>query len=250
MIKITDLPKILVIGKFNPSDLQVSVSESNRKIDSTIEAQLEQIWQTKKAKANEDGRICYNGISYRLNSLEEKDGKVILDFGTFEYKVRDGLIAIPEYFNLSEEYWRKGCFTCASIKTSDDRYVMVELSGKSMNDNKVDLVCGLMETNVAMTTGDDIFKSFYNELEEEACITKKDIQQLCLRAVYVASGTNAAFYFEVILNVFSTELLARFKENKDADIKSLRVFTQAEYLGVLGTHDSLNKQFTVKLLQI
>jgi hypothetical protein len=245
-----ELPKILISGKFKPSDLEVSVSESNRKIDPTTEAQLEPVWETKKKKADEDGKVCYNGISYRLNSIESKDGKVILDFGTFEYKVRDGLIAIPEYFNLPEEYWRKGCFTCASIKTSDNQYVMAELSGKSMNYNKVDLIGGVMETNIGMTTGDDIFKSFYNELDEEAGVKEEDIKESYLQTIYLASGTNVAFYFEVTLNVPSQELLERFKTNKDTDIKSLCVFTREEYLNVLKNHSSLNKQFTANLLDL
>lgn len=245
-----ELPKILVSGKFKPSDLQISVSESNRKIDPTIEAQLEPIWEAKKKKADEEGKICYNGISYRLNSIDEKDEKVILDFGTFEYKVRDGLLSIPESFDLPQEYWRKGCFTCASIKTSDDRYIMAELSGKSMNHNRVDLIGGIMETNIGMITGDDVFKSFYNELEEEAGITEDDIKESYLQTIYLTVGNNVAFYFEVILNVSSEELIERFKNNKDADIKSLCVFTREEYLNVLKNHSSLNKQFTVKILRI
>lgn len=111
-----ELPRILVTGKFNPEDLIVSVNPSNRHIDQSVEAQLEDIWKEKVRKAEEAGKVCYNGLSYRLNTIQEEDGKVFIDFGTFEYKVRDGLIAIPEYFNLSEEYYRKGCFTTASIK--------------------------------------------------------------------------------------------------------------------------------------
>lgn len=79
-------PRVLVEGKFLPRDLVVSVSESNRKIDSTIEAQLEQVWLAKKKQADEAGRVCYNGLSYRLNSLEEREGKIYLDFGILSLK--------------------------------------------------------------------------------------------------------------------------------------------------------------------
>ena len=208
-----NLPKILVKGKFRPADLVVSVSPSTRKIDSQIENQLDGIWEEKLKKAQEKGQNCYNGLSYRLNSIEQQD-KVILDFGILEYKVRDGLIAIPEYFNLPEEYYRKGCFTCSSIRTSDDKYLMAELSGKSMNPNKVDLIGGVMETNIPMTLGDDIFESLYAELFEEAGIEKSDISDCYLQTIYLAQGTNIAFYFETILNIDSTELLERFKKTK------------------------------------
>ncbi len=245
-----DLPRILVTGKFKPNDLEVSVSASDRKVDPAIEVELESVWQAKVKKAEENGQICYNGISYRLNSIQEKEGKISIDFGTIEYKVRDGLIVIPEYFDLPEEYYRKGCFSSASIKTSDDLYLMVELTGRSMNLNAIDLVGGIMETNVLMNNGNDVFRSFYNELKEEAGITEADIRQSYLQTIYLEYRTNVAFYFEVVLDISSDVLLKRFQDNKDADIKSIRLFSREEYLTVLNNHKSMNKHLTAKLLQI
>ncbi len=243
-----ELPKVLVSGKFAPEDLVVSVSESNRKIDPAIEGQLEDLWQAKKKQADKDGKNCYNGISYRLNAIERRGGKLRIDFGTFEYKVRDGLIAIPEYFDLSEEFYRKGCFSTATVRTSDALYLMVELTGKSMNINTIDFIGGIMETNITFLSGDDVFKSFYDELEEEAGIEGKDIEQCFLRAVYLEAKTNVGFYYEVVLNVSSRELLERFKENQDGDIKALCVYTKEEYLEALENHRSPNKQFIAQHL--
>lgn len=245
------LPRILVSGAFSPEDVVVSVSQSTRKVDPAIEAQLDALWEVKKKKADEEGKNCYNGISYRLNSIQEQDGKLVVDFGTFEYKVRDGLIAIPEYFELSEEYYRKGCFSTATVRTSDGLYVMAELSGKSMNENTVDLIGGIMETNIAFGSGKDVFRSFYDELEEEAGITEGDIQECYLKTIYLEARTNVAFYFEVILNISSNDLLKRFKENKDEDIHALCFYAQEKYLDALKHHRSPNKQFIAEqLLQI
>lgn len=245
-----ELPKLLASGKFKPEDLIVSVNSSNRHIDPSIEAQLEDIWNEKVRKAEEAGKVCYNGISYRLNGMQEKDGKVLIDFGTFEYKVRDGLIAIPEYFNLSEEYYRKGCFTTASIKTSDDLYLMVELSGKSMNENSIDLVGGIMETDTEMNTGTDVFKSFYKELAEEVGVTENDIDSIYLNSIYLEHRTNVGFYFEVVLNIPYEELVARFSDNEDIDIKSIRAFSRDQYIETLNNHRSPNKPFIAKMLNI
>ena len=139
-------PEILALGKYMPSDLSVSVSKSNRKIDSIIEGKLETIWETKKKKADKNGQICYNGLSYRLNFLKKLENKIALNFGIIEYKLRTGLVVIPEYFELSEEFYQKGCYTGATVKTSDGRYLMVELSEKSMNLNGIDLLGGVIET--------------------------------------------------------------------------------------------------------
>ncbi len=242
------LPRILLSGKYSPADFVVSVNESTRKVDPAIEGQLDALWEAKKKKADEDGKNCYNGISYRLNSIQEQDGKVVVDFGTFEYKVRDGLIAIPEYFGLSEEHYRKGCFSTATVKTSDGLYVMAELWGKSMNENIVDLIGGIMETNIPFASGNDIFRSFYDELEEEAGIEVRDTQECFLKAVYLEARINVAFYFEVILNVSSGELQKRFEKNQDEDIRTLCFFTPEEYIDALEHHRSPNKQFIARQL--
>lgn len=242
------LPQILVSGAFSPEDFVVSVNESTRKIDPAIEGQLDALWEAKKKKADEDGKNCYNGISYRLNSIQERDGKVTVDFGTFEYKVRDGLIAIPEYFDLPEEYYRKGCFSTATVRTSDGLYVMAELSGKSMNENTVDLIGGIMETNITFASGTDVFRSFYDELEEEAGIREEDIQECFLKAVYLEARTNVAFYFEVIVNPSSEELQKRFEKNQDEDIRTLCFYNREEYIDALENHRSPNKQFIVRQL--
>lgn len=87
-------PKILSSGEFSPDDLSISISPSNRMIDKKIEDEIEKVWKRMMMRAKEKGLNLYNGISYRLNSLEQK-GKILkIDFSTFEYKVRDGLVAL------------------------------------------------------------------------------------------------------------------------------------------------------------
>lgn len=245
---VMELPKMLIRGKFLPGDFRVSVSASTREVDPAIEGQLDALWEAKKKKANQEGKKCYNGISYRLNSIQEQNGKVAVDFGTIEYKALDGLIAIPAYFALPEVYYRKGCFSTGTVKTADELYVMVELSGKSMNENRTELIGGIMETNIAFRSGKDIFRSFYDELEEEVGIQDKDIQECFLKAVYVAARTSVAFYYEVILNVPSEELEKRFENNEDDDIQTLCFFTREQYMTALDDHRSPNKQFIAKQL--
>ncbi len=243
--------EVLALGQFKPDDLKVTVSESTRMIDPIVDGKLETVWEAKKKKADEQGKICYNGLSYRLNSLEKRDNGISVDFGIIEYKVRDGLIEIPEYLNLPEEYYRKGCYSMATVRTTDDLYLMVELSGKSMNKNAVDLLGGIMETNIEAKTGKDIFQSILAELEEEACIYESDIEKIYLRSVFLGFNTNVCFYYEVILNTSSFELQNKFKiSNKDQDIKSILYLSREQYIEALKNHRSQNKQFLPEILSI
>ncbi len=243
-------PKILSSGEFSPDDISISISPSNRIIDKKIEDEIEKVWTRMMMRAKEKGLNLYNGISYRLNSLEQKGNILKIDLSTFEYKIRDGLIAIPEYFNLPEEYWRKGCFTAATVKTSDWKYLMVELSGKSMNTNTIDLLGGVIEFPPEIKTGGDIFKSLYSELEEEAFVNRIDIEECFLKTIFLERRHNIGFYFEVILNISSKKLIERYtKSNMDVDIKSVKFFGRDEYLKTLCKHNP-NKQLIAKLVEI
>lgn len=243
-------PQVLALGRYAPNDLVVTLSASNRAIDPTIEDQLDAVWEAKVQKAKEEGRTIYNGLSYRLNAFEEREGKLCVDFGIIEYKVRDGLIAVPGFFDLPEPYYRKGCYTGASVKTSDGYYLMAELSGKSMNMNAIDLLGGIMETEPACNTGADIFASLYKELEEEALISERDIADSYLRALYLEHRTNVCFYFEVTLKISSEEILKRFEHaSSDQDIRSIKIFKKEDYLAILQAHNP-NKQLIGELLLV
>ena len=99
--------QVLALGKFRPEDLLVSVSESNRKISPAIEAQVDALWEATRERAASEGRVCYNGTSYRLNTLSVEGDTIKIDFGLLEYKAREALPSIPGYFDLSDEFYRK-----------------------------------------------------------------------------------------------------------------------------------------------
>lgn len=236
-------PLLLAKGHFQPKDLLVSVSESNRKIEAAVEGQIEALWKTKVTSAQQQGKTIYNGLSYRLNNLVIEGDKLKLDFGIFDFKTRECLVEAQGYENLTEEYFRKGCHSQGTIKTQDGKYLLVELSGKSLNFNKVDFIGGIMETKPELKTGEDVFQSFLLELEEEACISTSDIDDIYLNIIYLNIHTNVGFYFEVLLNINSEELAARFtRDRKDLDIKSLKILSRDDYLATLRAIN-INKAF-------
>lgn len=159
-------------------------------------------------------------------------------------------IDMVEFVNLSEEFFSKSCSCSSTIKTADKKYVMVKLSGRSMNTNPIDLVGGIMETDLKIRTGNDIFKLFYKELEEEIGVIESDIDELYLRSVFLENTTNVCFYFEVTLKINASELLSRFQDNMDVDIESIQTFTKSEYRDVLENHRNKNRQLISVLTKI
>ena len=243
--------KVLALGKFTSENLLVSINDSTRKINSKVEDQVDALWEEKKKKADNEGRVCFNGISYRLNFLSLDDQNIVINFGLLEYKARHVLSNIPGYHELHEEYYHKGCYTGATVKTSDNKFLIVELSGKSMNTFMVDMLGGIMEKPSEIETGKDVFDCIYVELKEEACITERDIQECYLRSIFLTPNTHVCFYFELTLNVSSETLINRFSsENRDQDIKSLKVLSQEEYTSFLKTHSSPTKQFISEIMNV
>lgn len=236
-------PKILASGRLKPEDLLVTVNKSNRKIDPVVEAQIDQLWQEKMQHAKTTNKHIYNGSLYRLNSLQYKGDKVQLELGICDFKTISCLLEIPGYFALGEPYYRNSCHTLATVKTTDNKFVMVELSGKSMNENNIDFLGGVMEANPEVKAGSDIFQCMYDELEEEAAISRNIINDIYLQLIYLNPKTSVGFYFEVILNISSIALLERFTaQGKDDDIKSLKVFSREEYIATLEEFNA-NKKF-------
>jgi hypothetical protein len=240
-------PKLLIKGNFSADDLIVSVSPSNLVLIDSIKKELEHIWDKKIIEAKKKGLHLYNGMSYRLNSYKKENGKIHLDFGTMDFKTRYGLKEALEDISHDEAMYRKGCYVGATVKTSDNKYLMIKLSGKSMNTNTNDVLGGIMETNITMDS-EYIFNVLYSELNEEAGIKKKETKNTVLRAIYISSHTNIGFYCETELLISSNEILERFTSNVDIDVAGIEVYSYKEYLKVLKNHSS-NKRFMYTLLK-
>lgn len=243
-------PKILALGYFSPDDLLVTVAASNRKVKHEIEAQLETAWQSMLHQAKTEGRQIYNGVSYRLNSFQHSDSTLTLEIALLEYKVRDGLLRVPGYFDLPEPYYRKWCYTAASVKTSDEKYLMVELSGKSMNMNTIETLGGIVDAEPAIENGHDIFRSLFKELYEEALITEEDIDSCYLRALLLEERTNIGLYFETHLKVTAEQLISRQTQaTLDQEIAAVKILTKEEYISILQS-SSPNKQLIANVISL
>ena len=229
-------PKLLVRGNFTAEDLVVSVSPSNLVVLDSVKKDIDQIWESKLKEAQEKNLNLYNGISYRLNSLKEENGKIHLDFGVMDFKTRFGLREALPKIEFDETMYRNGCYVGATVKTSDSKYLMIKLSGKSMNRNSYDVLGGVMETNIEMNS-EYIFKVLHTELKEEAGIEESEITNTILKAIYQGMYTNIGFYLETELSISSDEILERFELNSDVDVAGIEVYSYEEYLDVLKNHN-------------
>ena len=181
-------PKLLVKGSFIPKDLVISISPSNLVLPNSVKKDINEIWSKKIKESEEKNLNLYNGDTYRLNSIKEKNGKVYLDFAILDFKTRFGLREALPKIDFDETMYRNGSYVGATVKTLDDKYLMIKLSGKSMNRNTNDVLGGVMETNIEMNS-EYIFNVLHTELQEEAGIKESEINNTFLKAIYQVEGT-------------------------------------------------------------
>ncbi|MAQ77483.1 hypothetical protein CL684_03080 [Candidatus Campbellbacteria bacterium] len=240
-------PQIIIEGNFSPKDIIASVTQEKFNLPKNIRNEIDDIWNKKIYEAKNNKLNLYNGNTYRLKSVKQQESNIVFEFQVMKFKDRFGLREIHRRYGISKELHRKGCFVSATVKTLDKKFVMVRLSGKSMNMNSIEVLGGIMEDNIQMSNT-YIFDVLYLEIEEEIGVTKEEIKSMSLRAIFQGGYTNVGFYFEVDLNLSSTEILQRFKENRDYDIAGIEIFNYKEYLNILKNHN-LNKQLIYKLVK-
>ena len=230
-------PHSLVTGNLQPDDISITVSDSNLELTKEIEDRIENIWLEKLSESESRGKQIYNGTSYRLNNWVYSDNKLHLELAVFNFKHRLGLLAMTAGGEIDPNtYDQAGCYVGATVITSDNKYIMVELSGKSMNYNTYDLLGGMAETDVNMSkNGDYLFNSLLKELKEEAGIVHQDIVDKHLRMFYRSTHAHFAFHFMIETNVTKETLEERFTTNDDVDIAGLCFFDEEEYVSKLNS---------------
>ncbi|MCI5051379.1 MAG: hypothetical protein MRY57_03650 [Candidatus Pacebacteria bacterium] len=238
-------PEILVEGNFTKEDISVRLNTKKFTLTDDIEKEIDDIWKEKIKEAKENNLNLYNGTSYRLLDIKKENNKLHIVFQEMEFRQRFGLREIHRRHGIHTDLYRMGCFVSATVKTADGKYLMVRLSGKSMNMNTIEVLGGIMETNINLDS-DYIFKVVSSELKEEIGVLEKEIIKNNLIAVFRGGYTNICFYFEVELSINSDEVKQRFDKNRDIDVSGVLVLTLDEYKDTLQNHN-LNKQFIYKL---
>jgi 8-oxo-dGTP pyrophosphatase MutT (NUDIX family) len=236
-------PIILAQGDFTPEMIRVAIAKSNRAIDPKLESQIESLWTRIKRVAEVRGKTCYNGQVYRLNDLrtqlerererERESNLLELEFAPIEFKVVSALSKLAQTFWTEVEYRHRACACGMVAETRDGKYVMVELSGKSMNPYKFDYVGGNIEFPHPLSSGEDLFEHLYRETKEEINLDPSDFEDLTLKAVIQSQRGFVSFHFHSKLKLSGDEVVERFKGVKDPDIAGVRLFDRDEYLKFL-----------------
>lgn len=243
-------PELIYKGSLNPEDIIIEkLTSSSLRLSKEDSAIIESDWQLKKQVAIDKNRKLWNAYSHRLESLKALDNqKIVLRYSLLEYKIRDGMMAIPNYFEREKHQWQKGVFLGATVRTSDNMCLYLELSGRSFNNNRYELIGGILEPDKSVENGQEIFNEMLVELEEEALISKVDVKEVVLNLIYFGSRTNIGMHFDIELRSNLADVINNFnKGNPDTEVKNLLYCETKDWKQVLESM-SENKQFIAREL--
>jgi hypothetical protein len=162
-----------------------------------------------------------------------------LELAIYDFKNRFGVNQIIDnnIFDI-DEVRHGGCFVGGGVLTSDSKYAMIKLSGKSVNNNEYDLPGGILEDDIKfIPTGEFLFKTMKKEISEEMGVLEENIEDIYLEMMYQGNKDHIGFYFNIKLNISSNMLREKFKDNKDIDIESIDFHDKTEFIEILKNHN-------------
>jgi hypothetical protein len=242
-------PILLYKGQLKLKDIRIKpLAASSLKLSDKDLQYINDDWQRKLILSKDKKKSLWNGLSHRLENIEKIDNGVELEFSLMEYKIRDGMLAIPKYWKRSIDQWRRGVFMGATVVTSDDKYLYLELSGESFNNNRYEIIGGILEPEKPIITSEDIFNEMLVELSEEALVPKDSVDNITLDLIYYAHKTNVGLYFTItLIDDLKTIQNRFFNGDPDVEVKSLCWCNATQWSNILKDMSS-DKKFIAEQL--
>ncbi len=218
-------PRKLCEGVFYPENILLNFSNLYKiKIDQNIEIKIKKSWNKYKKKKISEGGIIWDATTYRLDFLDIMERDMELFLGEVKFSKRIGARDyLDEIFKLGNEFYPNGIFLSSIIQTSNNKYIIGEMSGKTISQSKFDLIGGVLSKDEkCIKTSNDIFNELLKELKEEVDINQSEVIDIYLRSIIQTEKMQVCFLFFVNINLNSQMVSDRFLSNNEIlDIKFL-----------------------------
>lgn len=217
------LPKILFKGNYAAADITIAtLAESTRKIDPKLEQQIELKWQELLTEAKASGRKLWDSELYRFENFRT-DPKLELTFSTVTFSVaKAGSAFIDEFKRIGEEYYSKSTFVIGLAKTSDDYYILGEVSSNYMNTGAIDIIGGVLSKSEGlMTNSNDLFAALCKEFREEIGIKQENLANLRLLGAILTMKFKVCLVFHLEIALTKNEVQNIYDQTKDDELSRI-----------------------------
>lgn len=240
-------PKILWQGAITEDELNVELvdsSKSNRAIDPTVEAKLQDKWEQQLVEAKEKGATLYDGTSYRLEEIDFDGKRLSIKVSPMKFRVRSTLKKMPELEELGEMYYSHGLSVGGFVITTDSQYVFATKSNKVFSETKRDIIGGVLEV-IEPFSGKGIFEMNKRELREEINVDSEMIKEMKVIGIVLSPSTDIIIITLTKLKLSVSELKVIFEKRADLELEGIEFVSLQElnnYLESLGGYKPVMKK--------
>lgn len=233
-------PTVLFKENYLPDDLTIHQVPSSRKTDPDLETKIQQNWLQIEKEALEQGKKIWDSEIYRLEHFEiTKKARLTLHLSTIAFSTIQGMSKyIDGIALLGPEYYSKSIFANAIIHTSDNKFVIGQNSGITVNSHEYELIGGILsKSEQTIANGFDIFSAIHKELLEEVNILSEHIVESRLIGGILTHKSRVGLLFFIQLDLSESTVRALFREKNDGELRDVMFFEKnalAEFLNNLG----------------
>ena len=214
---------ILFQGNFSKNEITCKFNEiSSRKIDLILEKKAQEVWRKTLEEAKEKGKKIWDQPVYRLENYEVSKNKCSLEFSTIPFSIRYSLKDYSrELIKKGAEYLPMATYSSIFIETASGSYVFGEKSDHYMTNRKFTYIGGVFNRFEEKYEKVDIFRESENEVKEELEVANSDIASFRFLGTFRSESLNVGFIFYCKLKLTDKELMKRFEDRNDNELKSL-----------------------------
>lgn len=157
--------------------VDVSITEdSTRLIDPAAENKANALWAEQLEKCAQKGEKVWDGRSYRLNDFRVEPGTLYIELGPLLWSKRSPLRYVDELHKLDPQYWGRGIFVTAIIKTADNKYIFGSRKETALERTVSTTFGGILSPDdVEVKTFEDFVTMLEYEIDEELGVAACDV---------------------------------------------------------------------------
>lgn len=237
--------RIVFNSKTELDKVVIQEQASTRKINSELEELCKTKWQDIQLEAKSKGSGVWDSEVYRFEKAELNNNLLHLTVSTIPFSIR---LAMNSYTDrvgiLGSNYAPFGMFTSCFVRTSDEKLLFIERSGKFFSDRKIAFIGGVLsKTEAILSNRADLFNEVLKELSEEIYVESSLVETIRLTSGYITENFNFCLIFDIRLQETFEEVRDTFKkkmsEGEAANVIGITRDQLREFASTLPTKDAI-----------
>lgn len=223
--------EIVVNKNYSFENIKIVVNNEWFSYEPEIQSQIDKLWEEKVKESEEKWSKLWDWNNYRLVDYKIDDWILLLEVWFVKYRnIWASSIIIDQINNLSKKNRWNGMFVAWLIKSKDNYYILGERSWRYLRKEWELEVLGwvLQPDDIIVNTVWDIYSCLLKELKEEGWIDK--IHIIDKKFLWIIRGTNLNFWliFFIELNLNKEQIIEKFNESNDLEMKNLVFVNESE----------------------